>query len=211
MRRLILDKTNLTDIINETIILLKQGGTIVYPTDTIYGLGANIMDTQAVERVFKIKQRPKTKALPIVIRNIKWAEAVAYVYERERKILQNLWHGTITVVLPKRREVPNIITADKPTVALRIPEHDFIDKLLGKFGYPITGTSANISDQQPSQKISEIIAKFENESFKPDLIIDAGDLPESEPSTILDISGFKPKILRVGMTKPETLLKLLEI
>ena len=207
----IISVENLEEAVKEAVLTLKQGGVIVYPTDTMYGLGTNAMLVNSVDRIFRIKQRPKTKPLPVMIRNMKWAEAVAFVYEREKKILNAIWPGAISVVLPKRREIPDIVTADKNNVALRIPKHDFVDKILGRFGYPITGTSANISGQEPSNKIGDIIEMFKKQSFQPDLIIDAGDLPKSEPSTILDLSSLKPKILRIGLTKPETLLKLLEL
>ena len=200
-----------SEAIQEAIAVLKLGGTIVYPTDTLYGLGANALDTYAVEKVFKIKQRPKTKPLPIAVRNIKWAKELAFIYKKEEEILNAVWPGAVSVILPKRNIVSDILTAGQPNVAMRVPNNPFVDKLLGKFGYPITSTSANISDELPSSKISEIIERFENSEYKPDLVIDAGDLKESEPSTILDLTSDKPKILRVGPVKPEKLMKLLEL
>ena len=200
-----------SEAIQEAIAVLKLGGTIVYPTDTLYGLGANALDTYAVEKVFKIKQRPKTKPLPIAVRNIKWAKELAFIYKKEEEILNAVWPGAVSVILPKRNIVSDILTAGQPNVAMRVPNNPFVDKLLGKFGYPITSTSANISDELPSSKISEIIERFENSEYKPDLVIDAGDLKESEPSTILDLTSDKPKILRLGPVKPEKLMKLLEL
>lgn len=199
------------EAIQEAIAVLKLGGAIVYPTDTLYGLGANALDSFAVEKIFRIKQRAKTKPLPIAVKSIKWAKELAFIYKKEEKILEAVWPGLVTVVLPKRSIVPDILTSGKTNTAIRVIDSPFVDKLLGKFGYPITSTSANISDELPSFKISEIIGRFENSEYKPDLIIDAGDLKESEPSTILDLTGEKPKILRVGPVKPEKLLKFLEI
>lgn len=200
-----------SNVVSEATDILQKGGVIVYPTDTLYALGANALDISAVEKIFKIKQRPKTKPLPIVVKNIKWVKELAYTYDKEKKILKSVWPGPVTVVLQKRTIVPFTLTGDNSSVAMRIAKHDFVDKLLGKFGYPVTSTSANISGVQPSNKISEVIDKFNDAEFKPDLIIDAGDLPESEPSTILDLTSDKPKVLRVGPTKPEVLMKLLEI
>lgn len=200
-----------SEAIQEAIAVLKLGGTIVYPTDTLYGLGANGLDPYAVEKVFKIKQRPKTKPLPIAVRNIKWAKELAFIYKKEEEILNAVWPGAVSVILPKRNIVSDILTAGQPNVAMRVPNNPFVDKLLGRFGYPITSTSANISDELPSSKISEIIERLENSEYKPDLVIDAGDLKESEPSTILDLTSDKPKILRVGPVKPEKLMKLLEL
>jgi len=197
--------------IQEAIAVLKLGGAVIYPTDTLYALGANALEAGPVERVFKIKQRSKSKPLPIAVRNITWAKELAFIYQKEEKILEGIWPGSVTAVLPKRSIVPDILTSGKPNVAMRVPNLPFVDGLLGEFGYPITSTSANISDELPSFKISEMIERFENSEYRPDLVIDAGDLKQSEPSTILDLTSDKPKILRVGPVKPETLRKLLEI
>lgn len=204
-------KNDFLEAIKEAIAVLKLGGAIVYPTDTLYALGANALDPYAVERVFKIKQRPKARPLPIAVRNIKWAKELAYIGQKEEKILKAVWPGAVSVVLQKKPVVPDILTSGQRNVAMRIPKHEFVDKLLGRFGYPITSTSANISGEESSRKITEIISVFEKADHKPDLIVDAGDLAESEPSTILDLTTDKPKILRVGPVKPEKLMKLLEL
>ena len=197
--------------IQEAIAVLKLGGAIVYPTDTLYALGANALEPGAVERIFKIKNRAREKPLPLAVKNIKWAKELAFIYKKEEKILNSVWPGAVTVILPKRSIVPDSVTAGKSSVALRVPKHDFADKLLARFGYPVTSTSANISGEEGVGKISEVIESFEGNYYKPDLVIDAGDLPRSEPSTILDLTGGKPKILRVGPVTPEPLMKLLEI
>lgn len=204
-------KGDFSEAITEAIAVLKSDGVIVYPTDTLYALGANALEPSAVERIFKIKNRAREKPLPLAVRNIKWAKELAFIYKKEEKILNSVWPGAVTVILPKRNIVPGVVTADRPGVALRIPDHPFTDKILGRFGYPITSTSANISGEESPRKISDIINMFEGNYYKPDLIIDAGDLPESEPSTILDLTSGRPKILRVGPVKPETLRKLLEV
>ncbi|MEK7579829.1 MAG: L-threonylcarbamoyladenylate synthase [Patescibacteria group bacterium] len=204
-------KNDFSKALDETFAVLKLGGVIVYPTDTLYGLGTNALEAGPVERIFKIKARAKDKPLPIIVKNLNWAKELAYIYEKEEKILKSVWPGPITVILPKKNIVPSAVTAGKSGVALRISKNHFVDKLLGRFGYPLTATSANISGEEPSMKISEIVEVFKNVHNKPDLIIDAGDLPQSEPSTVLDLTSDKPKILRVGPVKPETLRKILEI
>lgn len=197
-----------TDVIAEAVAVLRRGGIIVYPTDTVYGLGANACDWNAVEQVFKIKKQLLTKPLPIVARNMAWVRELAFVPPKlEDKLLQ-LWPGATTVVLPKKDIIPKIVTAGQKTVGIRIPDYQFVDKLLGQFGYPITATSANISGEEPTGDIQKVIASFQDKIWKPDLIINAGILLLSQPSTILDLSHVKPKILRVGPSKPEQLLKL---
>lgn len=198
-----------TDIVLEAVAVLRRGGVIVYPTDTVYGLGANACDEWAVEQVFKIKNRPLTKPLPIVARNINWVKELAFVPPKLESRLAELWPGATTAVLHKKDIIPNIVTAGHKTVGIRIADHVFVDKLLGKFGYPLTATSANISGEEPTGDVSKIVGMFKDQVWKPDLVLDAGILPPSQPSTILDLSHIKPKILRVGPSKPEKLLELL--
>lgn len=200
-----------SDAILEAVRVLNYGGVIIYPTDTVYGIGGNALDEKSVQRVFDIKQRPLSKPLPIIARNLIWVEGLAYISPRNRKALEKLWPGKITTILPKREIVPNITTSGNNSVGVRIPDHVFLDELLGKFGYPLVGSSANISGDEPSGNIDKIISDFSKSVLKPDLILDVGHLEASEPSTILDLSSDKPKVLRVGPSRPEQLLKLLEI
>lgn len=210
MKILKLQKETFWEVTREALKVLRAGGLIVYPTDTLYALGANALDEHSIVRLFNLKQRSRNKPVPLMVRNLKWAEAVAHIYQRERKILQAVWPGRVTIVLPKRPEIPAIVTANRHTVALRVPDHPFVEFLLSKFGYPITGTSANISGEKPFQRIHDVIERFRQEPHRPDLIIDTDDLVQTQPSTVLDLSGPEPKILRVGMTNPETLMKLLQ-
>lgn len=200
-----------TDVILEAVTVLRGGGVIVYPTDTVYGLGANACDWNAVEQVFKIKNRPLSKPLPIVARNMKWVKELVFMLPKLEEKLSLLWPSATTVVLPKKNIIPKIVTSGHKTVGIRIPDYPFIGRLLGKFGYPLTATSANISGEEPTGDIKKVIASFVDKIWKPDLIIDAGVLSPSQPSTILDLSKIKPRILRVGPSRPEQLLKLLGI
>lgn len=191
------------------INILRHGGAVVYPTDTVYGLGANACDHYAAELIFKIKNRPLVKPLPIIARNLNWVKELAFVLPKIETVLSEIWPGTVTVILPKKPVIPAIVTAGHKTVGIRIPDSGFTDKLMGKFGYPLTATSANISGEEATGDINQVIESFKGQIWKPDLILDAGVLPPSPPSTLLDLSTVKPKILRVGPSKPEQLLKLL--
>ena len=191
------------------LAVLRQGGVIVYPTDTVYGLGANACDWKAAEQVFKIKNRSLGKPLPIIARNLAWAKALAHIPSKLESLLAQLWPGTVTVILAKRPVIPPIVTAGGQTVGLRIPDFSFTDQLLGSFGYPLTATSANLSGEEGNGNVQTVLASFQNQLWKPDLVIDAGILPKRLPSTVLDLSTIQPKILRVGPTKPEFLMKLL--
>ena len=202
---------NVDYAIAEAVRVLTAGGTVVYPTDTLYGLGANATDPEAVARVFRVKKRHLSKPLPIIARNLAWVKELAYVSPRNEEILKKIWPGKVTVILPKKDIIPEIVSGGTDTIGIRIPDYPLVDRLLKLYGYPITSSSANISGDEPSSRIDDIIEMFKWETQMPDLIIDAGTLPASLPSTVLDLTTSKPKILRVGPSKPEDLLKLLNL
>lgn len=201
---------NYSEAIAEAVKVLSYGGTVVYPTDTVYGLGANALEDLAIKKVFNIKQRHFVKPLPMLVRNLRWADELTYINPRNRKILEKVWPGKVTVILPKKDIVPDILTAGNP-VGVRICALKFVNDLLKAFGYPLVSTSANLSGEEPTRDPEDIMALFEKASVRPTLIIDAGILPKSEPSTVLDLTGDEPKILRVGPSRPDELLKLLEL
>lgn len=200
-----------SDVVLEAINTLEKGGVVVYPTDTLYGLGVNALDSWAVEKIFKIKKRGLSKPLPIIVRDVEWVKELAYIDPWHKKIFKKIWPGRVTAVLSKREIIPDVVTANNPTIGIRVPSYPFIDFLLKKYGYPLTSTSANISGQEPTNNIHDIIQLFAKESIRPDLVIDAGILPPPQPDTVLDLTSRQPKILRVGPSKPAELLKLLEI
>ena len=202
---------NYDDAIRETVDVLNGGGVIVYPTDTLYGLGANALNPEAVKKVFAIKGRQLFKPLPIAVKNLVWADELAHISPRNRTILKKAWPGKFTAILPKKNIIPEVVNSGASSIGIRIPDFEFADKLLGRFGYPLTVTSANISGHEPTNSIDKIIEIFSKRAVKPDLIIDAGVLPKSEPSIIVDLTTSKPKILRISPTSPEKLLKLLEL
>lgn len=200
-----------SEVIREAVNVLSYGGTVVYPTDTLYGLGANALNEIAIRKVFRIKCRSFSKPLPMIVKDLYWVKNLAEIKPYHEKMLKQVWPGKVTVVLAKKEIVPDALTAELNSVGIRIPDYVFTDKLLAKFGYPLTSTSANVSGQVPTNDINKIIEIFSKSTEKPDLVIDAGILPKSEPSMIIDLTGNKPKILRISSTKPEKLLKLLEL
>ena len=202
---------NYDDVIAEACRVLRLGGAVIYPTDTIYGLGANACDSLAVDQIFKIKKRSYSKPLPIIARNIKWVEALAFLNTKTRKAVESVWPGAVTVVLLDRNQVSSLVTAGGSSVGVRIPDFVFTDRLLGRFGYPLTATSANISGEEATNDVNKIVTRFESSTCLPNLIIDAGILPKSKPSTVVDLTSGLPKVLRVGPSKPEQLLKLLSL
>ena len=178
------------------ISILKQGGLVAYPTDTVYGLGAGVNIIQAVERVYRAKGRPSNVALPLLLSDIsqisEYAEPVPPIaWLLARRFLP----GALTMVLLKSRSVPDIITAGGGTVAIRIPAHPVPVALVRGLGMPIVGTSANLSGKPSALTADEVSSQFGD---KVDLVIDGGRCPGGRESTIIDVTGEVPEILREG-------------
>ena len=193
------DKSQIGEVSETAAEVLKNGGVVVYPTDTLYGLGANALDENAVLKVYKIKKRDRNKPLLIIARDIKMVRKVACVDSKVEKILNKIWPGPITVVLRKKDILPYALTGNSETVAVRIPDSKFISVLMSKIDFPIIATSANISGEKNLLDPDKIISKFKSSELKPDLFIDAGKVKNPKPSTIVDLTTGVPKILRVGI------------
>lgn len=187
------------------VSLLRRGAVVAVPTDTVYGLVADIMREAAVKKVFRIKARSHAKALPVFVRDIATAKKYAYIEAELIPFLEKIWPGQTTAVFRKRAAMPDLVTGGQNSVALRVPDHPFLARVLAEFPDPLTATSGNISGSEPATSASEVQATFKNHIPRPDVVIDGGALPPSRPSTILDLTNPKnPKILRMGaITKSE--------
>jgi len=190
------DQRNLQTIVKIMVKSIKQGEVMVCPTDTVYGLIADATNGKAVKKLLKIKKRNTQKPIPIFVKDIKIAKKFALINKNQEKFLKKVWPGKVTVVLKRKGKLPRILFGNKKTIGLRIPNYKVINQLLLIINRPLTGTSANISGQPPSTKIKEVISQFKNQKFQPDLIIDAGNLPKSKPSIVLDLTTSPTKILR---------------
>jgi len=199
------------EAVEEAVSVIRHGGTIIFPTDTVYGLGCDATNEEAVRRVFKIKKRPENKPVPIIISDLEMAKKVAYFNSKTEEMLLAIWPGPITVLLENRGALPEPAAAGQRTIGLRIPDYKITHFLAAKCGVPLVATSANISDQQESNKIEAVLEQFINEPYKPDLVLNAGDLKSSQPSTILDLSKDKPIITRVGMVSKKKLFDIIGV
>jgi len=177
---------------------IKKGRVIVCPTDTVYGLLADATNKKAVEKIFKIKKRPKTKPLPIFIKDLESAKRLAIIDKNQERFLKKAWPGKITAVLKRKaaNRKQKIYGIDKKTIALRISKYKLVLELLKAINKPLTGTSANISGKPATTKIKDILRQFQNKKFQPDLILNTGNLKSSKPSKVIDFTGKRPKILR---------------
>jgi len=198
------------NIIEIAVGVIKRGGCIIYPTDTVYGLGVSALQEKSIERLFKIKKRPIIKPIPIIVRDIEMAKKLAFIDKKQEKILESVWPGQVTIILEKRKIIPDILTAGKKTIGLRVADCEFTKLLMEKSEEPITSTSANISGEVSLVHSLDVINTFNKVRSRPDLFLDAGDLPESPASTILDLTSQSPKITRVGPISKKDLMKILK-
>lgn len=188
-----------SEVLDKASQILKSGGVVLYPTETIYGLGANALDEMAVSKIFKIKKRDINKPLSILVRDMQMAKKIACIDSKAELILNKIWPGPVTIVLRKKDILPYSVTADGETVAVRISSNPFVKSLLSHLDFPIISTSANFSGEKnliSSQEIGSIFSRLEN---SPDIFIDAGDLNSDKPSAIIDLTDIKnPRIVRMG-------------
>ena len=188
--------------ISRAVNALKNGDIIVYPTDTLYGLGADIYNTDAVRRVFEIKKRSFDNPLPIAVSDINQLEKIAFLNEKSYLLAKAFLPGRLTLVLKKRSNVADIVTAGLSKVAVRIPNNNIALELLSKFG-PITATSANIHGKKTPVFIKEISMQFKKEDIG--IYLNVGRLA-GKPSTIVDASGKDIKLIRIGAISDKEIL-----
>lgn len=187
--------------VDKGIEILKNGGIVAFPTDTVYGLGADVFNTAAVERIYRVKQRSRHLPLPVLLAESgQLDDIVASVPEIARYLMRHFWPGGLTLVLPKKDTLPDIVTAGSSKVAVRIPDHVVPISLIRGLGAPIIGTSANVSDMPSPLTAQEVEHQLDSQV---DLIIDMGKCPGGLESTVVDVTGEMPVILRRGIISEE--------
>ena len=173
---------------------LRRGGIIAFPTDTIYGLAADVFTPAAIQRIYTIKGRSKEKAIPVLIGTFdQLLPLVQTIDERALRIINAFWPGPLTLVLQKNERIPTELT-DYPTVGLRMPNHSFTLSLIKETG-PLATTSANLSGAVNPADVEGVIAQLGEQV---DLILDGGPTSGPIASTVVDLSGPEIKILRAG-------------
>ena len=186
-------------IISHAVQAIQQGKLIVYPTDTLYGLGASIFEHNAINSIFKIKKRPFSLPLPIAVSNMKMLSQCVQLTSLAQQLANHFLPGKLTLVCRKKPMVVDTITSGNETVAIRIPHDEIALNIINKTG-PILATSANIHGQKTPKSISEIRKLFKPEDIE--VYIDDGPR-NGAPSTIVDVTGSQPKILREGSISAE--------
>ena len=176
--------------------MLEEGGVVALPTETLYGLAADALRAESLARVNRLKRKPEDSAVLLLLASAEQVSAVAVgLPELYGKLTERFWPGPLTLVVPARPGLPPQISHGG-TVAVRVPGLPLPRRLAARLGRPISGVSANRSGQPPCRRAREVAAALGDEV---DLILDGGETPSGAPSTILDLSADRPKLLREGV------------
>jgi L-threonylcarbamoyladenylate synthase len=193
--------------IRRAAALLRDGGLVAFPTETVYGLGAHALDERAVSRLFDAKGRPSTDPLIVHVHSVEGIDRlVAGIPERARALAAAFWPGPLTLVLPRSSRVPDRVTAGLDTVAVRIPAHPVAQALLEAAAVPVAAPSANLFSRPSPTRAAHVIEDLDG---RIDLVLDGGATTVGVESTVLDLSGPVPTILRPGAITLEMLREVL--
>lgn len=208
MERLIFTKKNINfEKIKEK---LSCGNIIVYPTDTVYGVGASIDSLEGIHKIYTTKERNFTSPLIALISKVEYIEKIAIIEDEKKEILEKLakkyWPGALTIILNKKENVPGIMVSNGETVGVRIPNLKIAQEIIESVGGILPTTSANFSGEKTPRSFNEVDNKFKE---KIDILIDGGESPLGVESTIIDLTKKLPIILREGAIKKEEIDKVI--
>ena len=191
----------------EAAVILRNGGTVAFPTETVYGLGANALDPRAVARIFEIKQRPRFDPLIVHVSTVAQGQQVVRAWpDTARELVRRFWPGPLTLVLPKADAIPDIVTAGLPTVALRMPAHPLALALISEAGVPVAAPSANRFGSISPTTSAHVRMQL-GEAV--DRVIDGGPCRVGIESTVVALADDGPLLLRAGGTPVEEIESLI--
>jgi L-threonylcarbamoyladenylate synthase len=194
------------DVIRSAAEVIRRGGTIVYPTETIYGIGADATNPDAVRKVFAVKKRGDKKPVLVIVHSTDMLNRlVTTIPEAAYALMQEFWPGPLTLVFPASPDIPTEVTQGTGAIGVRIPSSIFCLRLVESCGCPVTSTSANISGQEQPRTIDDL-ERVLGDGI--DLYVDGGTLSPSEPSTVVDVTSSRPFVIREGAIKRSDLIKV---
>jgi len=201
MSRIIpINKNNISKAIDSAAAVLKQGGIVAFPTDTVYGIGADTFNPKAVDNIYTAKRRPKDKPLPALVSSIDDVRKVsAFLPPIFYELTAKFWPGALTLIVKAKDILPPEVTAGGKTIAVRMPDNQIALELIRRFGIPLATTSANLSGMREAVTAEEVQASLGD---KVDVILDGGVTATKIASTVLDISVTPPVIRRRGQIMP---------
>jgi L-threonylcarbamoyladenylate synthase len=188
--------------IKQALEVLSAGGTVAFPTDTVYGLAASLESAETIAGLFRVKERPQDRAIAVLLgKSEQLGEVTQNPSADALRLAERFWPGPLTLVVPKHPEIPAMISP-RPTIGVRIPDHPAALALLAASG-PLAVTSANLSGRENCRSAREVAAQLDG---RVELILDGGETPGGVPSTVVDMTGETVQILREG---PISLTELL--
>lgn len=195
------------DVINKAVEILNNGGLIIYPTETCYGVGVDATNANAVIKLLEYKRRPEGKAISIAVDSIEMAKKYVDINDEAKALYKKFLPGPVTIVSKSTGKLPYGLESENKTLGIRIPNHEIPIEIIKKLGKPITATSANSSGRKTPYTIVDILDNITmKQKSMVDLILDAGDLPHNPPSTVIDTVNDSMKILRFGDVNLGTLI-----
>jgi len=187
--------------------IVRSGGLVVYPTETVYGLGCDPFNVEAVKRILDVKGDRK-KPLPVLAASIVDVDKVAFVSPNGKRLAAKFWPGPLTMVFPKKPALPDVVTFGWDSVGLRIPDSDVALNLTRLSGGLLIGSSANRTGEEPSRAVQEISGELKE---MVDVVLDGGATVQGMPSTVADLTSEKPRILREGPISLKEILDALAL
>lgn len=181
-------------LIEKVVDCLKNGGVIAYPTDTFYGIGCDIMNKKAIERVYSIKRRDKSKPFSFICSDLKHISDYAKISNSAYRTLKRCLPGPYTFIFEGSKMVPKIMLTKRKTAGIRVPDHQICMDIIKTLGNPVISTSANLPDEDPMSEAWMIEEAFSNQI---DMVIDGGPVP-NRPSSVVSLIDDEPEILREG-------------
>ena len=213
---------NHQEVISQTMAVLKSGGLVVFPSDTVYGLLADAQNPQAVSKLLSFKERRPGQAISVFVTGQKMAEDYIFLNQNAQNVIKNLLPGPFTVIAESKHQTDPRLEAENKTLGIRIPDFPLILNLVEQYGKPVTATSANLSGKPPHYSINSFLKSFDlarpglagmpGQALQKlpkkleliGLIVDAGNLPKNKPSTVIDTTTGQLKTLRIGDLLPQT-------
>ncbi len=204
------NKEKIKMAVKEAVYYLEQGKIIVYPTDTIYGLSCDALNEQAVEKVYALKKRDRSKPLSVIVSDIEAIKKVAHVDGGTIRAAEKLLPGPYTLIYPAPRGFMKAVTGGKNSIGVRIPDNFICQELAKNFFNPIVTTSVNLSGEEALNDPFKIVEYFKEKNVAPDLILDCGKIKNAQPSMVIDLTRKNPQILRSGKRNIKEIMSILE-
>ncbi len=184
-----------TRLILNAVTILENGGLLIYPTDTVYGIGCSLYDKTAIQKLYSLKKKNKFKPLSIIVKNIQQASNYARISNFAFKLMRHCLPGPYTFILPSGREIPKIMLSRRKEVGIRIPDNEVCHALLENVPFPLVNTSVNLDPDELLNDPDEIERRYFNAV---DMMLDADWLPDAEESTVVSLINDEINILRNG-------------